>query len=295
MPTRLYANLISAPDIYVAPSGASWASPSLARLRYSLTEKFGNTGFIGDSNLAETDASALNLLVAQLITRPLTAQSISGTMKGQVWTRESSASADMMAQMTAYVVSEDGTTNRGTLLAVNNAALTNEILASTTQYRNTRFPRGYAGAGQAISTVNAQDGDRIVLEIGIRAANVSGTSFNYGLMLCSSSSTTDLAENETDLLTFNTLTAASTPNRTWFEFSADLSFRQREGLRDASLERSIPEAAPPSGETYVNRVWDPTISKLVHWTTSSPDPTGVSYPFGAGQYASCTNYTLITN
>src|SRR5262249_30847465 len=106
--------------------------------------------------------------------------------------------------MKLIVVSEDGQTLRGTLLTIGDYGPTNEWATTLTARR--------IADGDTITTVNASDKDRIVLEIGYNNTT-TGTSIT-GNMNFGDNSGTDLGDNETD-------TAANNP---FLELSATLSF-----------------------------------------------------------------------
>ena len=134
----------------------------------------------------------------QYVSDPILAQTISGTVKGQLRAYDDKAS--LMA-VGIQVVSNDGTTQRGILLAPNSYGT-----AFTTSARNT-----YAPSSVALTSVTAQNGDRIVVEIGIKKT-AGGTATVYHFF--GDGSGTDLPENETE-------TAAYNP---WIEFSQDINF-----------------------------------------------------------------------
>ena len=167
--------------------------------------------------MAETSASVVDVLIAQFVGAPLSAQSISGTLKGQMRcaTSDSGGNADMRAQLLAKVVSNDGSTVRGTLLGFDTGGLSSEWEWSAFTWRNRQFPRGGA---QSLSPVSAQDGDRVILEVGYRAHNTLTTSYTGYLRLERGEVASDLPEDETSGLAY----------WPWFEFSSDLTFQPPE-------------------------------------------------------------------
>lgn len=177
--------------------------------------------------------TASDALVRQYVSDPLNAGSISGTVKAIIQAKEGSASLDQRAQLVIRVVSNDGATVRGTLLAMDTGALANEF--SATALTNRRFPKGSSGA--TLSAVSAQAGDRIVVEVGYRQhaslfSSFYAVLFGYGWgQLRFGDTGADLAENETD-------TGAGSP---WLEFSQTLSF-QAGGAPDP------PPEPPPTSE-----------------------------------------------
>lgn len=142
--------------------------------------------------------------------KPLLAPvTISGTVRGQFQMQESTATNDGYPRVVIYVISRDGRTRRGTLLA--GAVGSNEATVSP------NWTNRFCPAQQAVTPVACQAGDRIMVEIGIRTP-VTGTS--KGASFALPQGATDLAVNETDFITSIVLSAA----KPWIEFSQDLLF-----------------------------------------------------------------------
>jgi hypothetical protein len=162
-----------------------------------------------------------DVLLRSYVSEPLSAQSISGTVKGQILCRESSSSANFRSQLVVKVVSNDGTTVRGTLLAADTGTtVSDEWNTGSSTWENRKIPLGWSGSGASLSSVSAQDGDRLVFEIGYRAHNTSSSSFTGGIYCNDTAGDTDLSEggSETD-------TAASPDYRSWIELSQTLTFQ----------------------------------------------------------------------
>jgi hypothetical protein len=181
---------------------------------------FGNSRveyFVGD----ETNISGTwDVLVAQFISPPLEgAQTIDGTVKGQIRAVEQSTGPnDFRAQFGVRVFSGDGLTLRGTAVALDASALSSEFdsgsISLDGNYENRKFPLA-AVSPVTLSSVSASDGDRIVVEIGARAHNVSTDNAIFALALHPDASS-DLAEDET-----------SNPQlRAWVEFSDTFTFEE---------------------------------------------------------------------
>jgi len=202
--TRLFLQMNMTPP--VSPAFGGWTTTTGALRMYLTTTKLGDTtapGLTINCN-ATANATCLN---RQYVTAPLNgAQTISGTVKG-FWIVRELASTDNIDRWPILLKVVDSTlATRCTMLAladyspgVNEAGTTlvNRILAD----------------GDTITTCNAQDGDRIVLEVGFQVSAAGGTTpqgtADFG------TSAADCAENETG-------TTVCTP---WFEFSANLSFK----------------------------------------------------------------------
>lgn len=237
MATRLY--LTSAQSTLTFAFDASWEQTTGSVLRAALLPDRTGTPFFQVS-IAETSVSAtFDALIAQFVSPPLKAQTISGNLKGQIRTLENATDADMRAQMLVRVVSSNGSTVRGTALAHDASALTSEFAATLT---NRKFPLAWTGSGAALTSVAAELGDRLIIEIGYRAHNATATSksatFEFG-----DASATDLAEDET----------STAQNSAWVEFSNTLDFDYSSGRFGASsallteLGRSNQGPSPAGG------------------------------------------------
>ncbi len=187
---------------------SGWVGSGTAFQRTMLVQSktnFGPTGFGGNSSVTG------NICDYQAISTPLRAQTISGYVKGIALANENLDTADACAQLIIRLLSNDGTVVRGTLLAPDNSALSNEF---NTTSQNRKFPRNWSGSGVALSPVAAQAGDRLVIEFGYRRSGDSGITRSILVYSGANSGSSDAAENETDTTTTNP----------WVEFSQDLLF-----------------------------------------------------------------------
>lgn len=148
----------------------------------------------------------------QYVSEPLAAQTISGTVKGQMRVQEANAAANARAQMIVRVVSNDGSTVRGTLYDGDLETLTGDPTSEYgTSLTNRKFPRGGAAT---LTSVTAEEGDRIVVELGTRIHSTETTSRVLTVSFTDSGTSADLAEDET---------TTSSAQRTWVEFSQDIA------------------------------------------------------------------------
>jgi hypothetical protein len=159
------------------------------------------------ASATETTAAILNKQHVQLISMPLAAQTITGTVKGYALFSESDAAQDCRVQCEIRIISQAGTV-RGTLLAANTDALSSEFVATPT---NRRIP--LLAATNTLTSVSAQEGDYLVVEIGHRTHVASGTSYTATVRWQDDPGSTDLPEDETDT------DATKAP---WLEFSQTL-------------------------------------------------------------------------
>lgn len=185
-------------------SGFSWTDTTQADRIAAVTTKINSA--ITDKVCNGTGGTNIDQLFRQYVSAPIQAQTISGTVKGQIRALEELTSNDARAQIVIYVVSNDGSTLRGVLYGGDTATLSSEF--SNAGRVNRKFPRGGA---QSLSSVACSANDRIVMEIGARR---SGTSVHQVYLVFGDTTTgADLPEDET------TTTATTIP---WIEFSADI-------------------------------------------------------------------------
>lgn len=129
---------------------------AVVRRRLSLT-KGSSANAAGTTRTVGTSRPTID---RQYVSDPLAAQTISGTIKGQLKVREFNATDNVdRLQMKAYVVSNDGSTVRGTLLAIGTYGVQAEFLSSG-------MGNKALADGDSLTSVDAQDGDRLVVEIG---------------------------------------------------------------------------------------------------------------------------------
>lgn len=213
MATRFYFSNAQAADI--SPAFGGWTNTSLAVRRALLSAKSDLESLANGSDHF-LDSSSNPSLDRQFVSEPLAAQTINGSLKMQLRCFDFNALTTCTSRLLVRVVSGDGLTVRGTLLPLAqygpNTAISQALL------RNKTF-----ADGDAISSVDAQAGDRIVIEIGfaLLVGTDSGARADYG----APSGTSDLPENETE-------TSAFVP---WVEFSANLEFQIAGGVHSLSL------------------------------------------------------------
>lgn len=214
MACRLYYVTL-APETALTPAvDAAWEkSTSLVR-RLMAVAPGGNTG--NGNGIAGNGSNPNDTIREQFITPPLQGdQTIAGTVKGQMMMFEGAAAANAMTQLGIRVMQSDGSI-RGTLLALHTQALANEL--NPTTYRNAKNPT--SGLSPAsLTSVAALDGDRLVIEPGVRihSTNVTNASMRY----VAAGGGADLPEDET----------TTTDGYPWLEFSQDLTFYKLPDLR----------------------------------------------------------------
>jgi len=193
----------------VSPSFTGWTNTTGADRIKCVTTKISSTMTTKTYSIEDTGAP-YNDLWRQYVSDPLSAQTISGTVKGIIRCAENITNVTGYPQIRIRVCNQAGDSFTGTLLDFNNNAVSNEFAVGATLV-NRKFPRNWSGAGTSLSSLAINANDRLVIEIGFRQdAN------NEGAETCSASfgddAGSDLAEDET----------SSTANNPWLEFSQDL-------------------------------------------------------------------------
>jgi hypothetical protein len=199
--TRLY---FTANDVApITPGFAGWADTSQAIRRNLSIAKLAATE-VRSGTLSGVAGN--NALAAQLISLPLSgAQTISGTWSAVSRGRELTATDNIVQKLRfASVVSGDGGTVRGTLVALSAGSNATELTLALAG--NTHSISG------GITSVNALDGDRIVVELGYGEA-ASGTTPQWEFALGGNG--TDHANAQGD----------TTGTVAWVEFSTNLVFQ----------------------------------------------------------------------
>ena len=215
MATRFYLTASSSkqyvPAISPNPDAAWQETASLVRRRARTMYDYGTPAAFANVTATSTATTPELHINAQYISDPLEAQTITGTLTGQVRCVESATAGTGTIAVGVRVINDAGSV-RGTLLSV--VASTGS--AAPPDYAASLTNRPLVGASSStlnLSSVAAVAGDRIVIELGTRDVDTS-TSRTYSLNFGASSSAGDLPAD-------STTTTASAP---WVEFSQTLVF-----------------------------------------------------------------------
>lgn len=169
-------------------------------------------------NVAYTDSFPGDkaILFRQYVSDPIAAQTISAqTIKMQILGYESNALHNMYVALGIRVVSNDGGTVRGTILSVTK----DNVELDANNFVNRQF----TATG---SSVVAQNGDRIVVEIGTSGS----TTTNHGSNIyIGDNNVTDLPENDTSTNIYNP----------WLEFAQTINFGSILGISDLTISSSM--------------------------------------------------------
>lgn len=216
MPTRFYFSPYE-DKTSVAPAWASvWeaqiGTPPRATLR---TEPYG----LGSTNtFTLTKGAATNpydIAFGQFISEPIGAQTISGTFSMVLPCFESVATNEMYLQVVIRVVSNNGSVVRGTLYAGQTLTSTSATITAANYEFSAAATNTRMLSAVALSSVAAQEGDRIVVEVGARFC--TATSGISGTMM------TNCKEDAfDDLPLVNDFNDVNNYLRSWIEFSGDL-------------------------------------------------------------------------
>lgn len=164
-------------------------------------------------------------LLAVVFTKPLRGnQTIAGTFRSLLFAKKRIYnSGNAGANCVVRVVSGDGQTERGVLYAgdTRTSVASGEGLSYSNQFSSRWFPQGTGTTGVTLNSVNALDGDRIVIELGATSYD-SGGRYPSILLGFPNPPTADLTTSGT--LSHATFEATQSLS-SWSEFSATLAFQ----------------------------------------------------------------------
>lgn len=202
MATRLYLPSDVAADVAPVASGA-WTSTAQAVNRLLAATKQ-NTA-LGLGTEIGPIANSEQHLDRNYVSAPLAAQTISGSVSGQLLSVCMGGPTALRCRTEIYVVSEDGATLRGVLLSLGASGSTN--------YINRNDIRNLTWFSEALdASVDAEAGDRLVVSFGYRNYNTTALTAQskYG----DPTATSDLPVDET----------TTSDGDGWIEFSQTLTF-----------------------------------------------------------------------
>jgi hypothetical protein len=243
MVTRFY--LPSTGEAPITPAyDAGWTRTSEVARQKMLTAKI-NSAFGNQPGFSSTGAGAEYTLLKQYISDPLTAQTITGTVKAQMKCKEMYAAQNATLAIGIRVVSYDGDTVRGTLLAITASDKTDTTPPefATSDFINRRFLNAAESTPVSLSSVVAQNGDRLIVEIGFREENVNQ---QLAAITFGDNSPNDLPEDDTSTSLYNP----------WIEFSQTLTFSKSTtvAVDDTTLTTAI-ASGPQHRVFYICGRW----------------------------------------
>lgn len=221
MATRIHLDSVAAAAVSPAFSAEWDVTTSANRLQCGAAGIVDNDLASG-STYSETSATLVDVLAHQYVTNDQiqVARTISGTFKGIIPGYETNAAADGFLQVIVKVVSADGATVRGVLYPGSPLTTTSTTLGAVNQEFNVSVTgmETRIVPETTVTPVAALVNDRIVIEVGWRACNVTTTSrgafFRHGYQA-------ELADQPfTAGISVTALGAADL--NPWFEFSEDI-------------------------------------------------------------------------
>jgi hypothetical protein len=147
------------------------------------------------------------------ISPPLAAQTIAGTIKGQMFGSEASATDNYRMAISVRLLQPDGT-ERSVLLAPTASDLNATPPELATTSTNRSFLDASESASISLTSQAVTEGDRLVVEVGF--SQLSTSVANAAFFFIGANNLSDAAENQTDT------TAAAT----WVEFSQDIQLQK---------------------------------------------------------------------
>ncbi len=287
MSTRFYFSVNESPDITPLFS-SEWESTSGAFRKLMRKAKKGGLPYaIWPTFGGSAVVSTTDYLMAQFISNPLTAQTISGTVKGQIPMARILADLPHTKPCRALkikVVSGDGGTVRGVLLDHFPSSLVSEFGEYSADHLSTT--NRYFPPSDSLSSVDCQEGDRVVVEIGCRVF-VTDTPANGSViaMLTCDSDNTDLPEDEETSVGIDSYARLTDPGIAWIEFSSDLTFQAPAEL-EVQQTQIITEYSEADPQLQVQQTQfvtefseaDPQLQVQVVYIVIEHDPTGEPNP-----------------
>ena len=207
---------------YLPQSGTTPASPAYSSVWENTSNGFraplvttpSNTSTLTKYVDKPVSANPYDSMAAQWVSAALPAGAISGTFTAAIGTTETSSGRNAFLQCVIRVVSGDGSTVRGTLYA-GQIATTASATATDPNFEFQALSMRVRTLSASVSSVTAEAGDRIVVELGARAATTDVYTNSVAIAVGDQTSSSDIAA-ATDGA-FNTGS-----NRSWVEFSQDL-------------------------------------------------------------------------
>lgn len=188
-----------------------YANPPLSyRIKASPTK--GNTPNINPTFAPTGIYTERNSVGVQTISAPLAAQVISGTFAAVMQIMDLYGTGDSSLQVALRVVSGDGLTQRGVLYAGHNMAMNATIGALGEGVVYATYQTRIIPAGTALTQVTALEGDRLIIELGVKGGTGGFGQFRIGFR--------DLIADADYALTSG-VTTILTP---WLELSQTLNF-----------------------------------------------------------------------
>lgn len=164
MATRFYFEPTSTPSI-TPTFDSGWEQTGQA-IRRNLTSKTRVTtlaALADGTSVTVPITTTQDILDVQFISEPIPTQRLIGTVSVVIRCDESTVNVNAFLAVVIKVISNDGTTSRGTIFS--NFSNGTEITSSNTTSASTKIVNA-----QALTEISTQPGDRILVEVGANAA-----------------------------------------------------------------------------------------------------------------------------
>ncbi|UOF79085.1 hypothetical protein [Caudoviricetes sp.] len=209
MATRFYLPSSGTSPLPSLAGHTGWATDATPNARRPMSTSKTNTSVVETGETTTGVSQERNNI--QFCSPPLAAQSFlnTDTYNGIIKCKEDNANRNIFLASVCYIVSSDGSTIRGTLY--NDTVGGSDIEFPTTANEATRaISDAFIGSH---SSVDSQDGDYLILEVGI-ACNASATAGTGTMQF--------LDDNASDYAFTTGLTTDLNP---WFELSRNVVFK----------------------------------------------------------------------
>lgn len=217
------------------PSGfhASWTSVASASPNFNHLLPHKQTANIpaATGSMTPSGVSGLNGC-RRLITPPLAAQTISGTIKGQFLCSETAIGNNQKLAVAVRILKPD-MTERAVLLAPTGSDSTATPPEFATTLTNRPLQDVNENTSISLTSQSCQEGDRIVVELGIRQESTVTATASWNMNATVDG--TDLAENST----------ATAVANSWIEFSADIALQDTPDYPYSVGYNNVPEGQTP--------------------------------------------------
>jgi len=220
--TRLYFPSTGTPAISPA-FGGGWGITTNADRREMVTTRISST--MTNKVGVGTAGTELQLLRQYISSQSLAAQTISGTVKGQVRGMGTTSTTGNLAVRVATVDSTGTTVTE--LLVVSHDTSSPNTFTADPALTNRKFSQDSADFVLELASTGVSAGDFLIVEVGYKDQTGNGTRFVT--LSLGDDSGTDLAEDET----------TTTANNPWIEFSGTITFGGGGGGGDSTPAKGM--------------------------------------------------------
>lgn len=194
---------------------------------------------LGTSNPSKALAGPRDWIQQMYVSDPIVGGPLDGHFRGMWFSHESSGVVDGLAQVRVRLMNNAGTVDKATLIDLHAVTpfatyAAHEFgAAGVPTQRRVPLPElwDHATLGKLLTPADAVDGDRVVIEIGMRIYDPAGTTRQYHFTNGDPNAEADASEVE-----------GVAAGRPWFEFSVDLFASRARPSSDRHVHRFAPVA-----------------------------------------------------